>query len=77
MMRLPSLQSLQSGGTSCRWSSRYKISFVQQKPSSLSNWLRKINEAGAAQAKDRRKPQTSRRIKNLVEMVERLKKRSK
>ena len=51
--------------------------FVTQDPNSLSNWLGKINEAGAAQTRDRRKPQTSRRVKNLVEMVERLKKRPK
>ena len=52
--------------------------FVPQNPNSLSNWvIRKINEAGAAQARDRRKPQTSRRVKSLVEMVERLKKRPK
>mgnify|MGYP003575878229 CR=1 FL=1 len=51
--------------------------FVPQDPNSLSNWLGKINEAGAAQTRDRRKPQTSRRVKNLVEMVERLKKRPK
>ena len=51
--------------------------FVPQNPNSLSNWLRKISEAGAAQDQERREPQTSRRPKSLVEMVEQLKKRPK
>ena len=51
--------------------------FVPQNPNSLSNCLGSINEAGAAQDRDRRKPQTSRRPKSLVEMAERLMKRPK
>ena len=47
-----------------------------QNPISLSNWLREISEAGAAQDRAGRKPQTS-RVKSLVEMVEQLKKRQK
>lgn len=48
-----------------------------QNPISLSNWLREISEAAAAQDRAGRKPQTSRRVKSLVEMVEQLKKRQK
>ena len=51
--------------------------FGPQNPISLSNWLREISEAGEAQDRARRKPQTSRRLKSLVEMVEQLKKRQK
>ena len=46
-------------------------------PNGLSNWLLKIDDAGAAQHMERRRPQGSRRSKSLVEMVEELKKHSK
>jgi hypothetical protein len=43
----------------------------------LSKWMERINETGAAQDRDRRKRQASRRSKSLVEMAEELKKRPK
>jgi hypothetical protein len=46
-------------------------------PTGLSKWLERINQAGAAQDRDRRKSQISRRPKSLVEIVEELKKRRK
>jgi hypothetical protein len=76
MMRVPSLQSVERNVMPPM--KPLPNLFVPQNPNSLSNWvIHKINEAGAAQARDRRKRQTSRRVKNLVEMVERLKKRLK
>jgi hypothetical protein len=51
--------------------------FGPQDPIRLSDWLHGISEAGAAQDRAGRKPQTSRRVKSLVEMVEQLKKRPK
>ena len=51
--------------------------FGAQNPIRLSDWLREISEAGAAQDRAGREPPTSRRVKSLVEMVEQLKKRPK